>query len=338
MRSFFTRLLWAFCTHSVAFAFGVLVLAVPAAITSGDDSCIRNFALINPRLRCEEGLQQGEWDYEFLRDTLLLKKNDYKANGDVSHLSVYFRDLDYGPRFGIGEYDKFQPASLRKVPVLITYLHLADLDPAILEKTLSFSGALRINQNMPASEYTIQPDTPYTVRELLTKMIVHSDNYSYLLLTEEMNAITPIIPYYTFRDLDVLRMMMDAKGEYISIQSYGNLFAVLYNTGYLSKGMSQYALELLSQATFAEGLVADLPQGVRVAHKFGERFEPDGENQLHDCGIVYHPVTNYTLCVMTTGTDFEKQKAAIAEISRMVYDGVSSLPLSREAGESRSSP
>lgn len=294
-----------------------------------DTTCTNDYDLLNPRLRCDSELQQGEWDYEPLRDALILKKNELKSEGAVSHLSVYFRDLDRGPRLGVGEYDKFQPASLRKVPVLIAYLHMADLDPTILEKTLSFTGEVRINQNVEKSEETIKPNTEYTIRELLKKMIVYSDNYSYTLLNNEMNANPPIIPYYTFRDLDVLRMMMDPKGEYVSIQSYGNLFAVLYNTGYLSKEMSQYALELLSQSTFEDGLDAGVPEQVRVAHKFGERADLTQDKQLHDCGIVYHPDLAYVLCIMTTGENLEIQKAAIADLSRMVYDTISSLDLGK---------
>jgi hypothetical protein len=50
-----------------------------------------------------------------------------------------------------------------------------------------------------------------------------------------------------------------------------------------------------------------------------------GEGELHDCGIVYHPEASYILCVMTSGKDFEEQKSAIAQVSRVVYEAVSSL-------------
>ena len=159
-------------THALAFSFGALLLLVIVRIGMRHKSCANTYDLINPQLQCDEGLRQGEWDYEPLRDILLAKKQTFKDAGVVSHISVYFRDLDHGPRFGIGEYDKFHPASLRKVPVLIAYLHLADLDRKILDKTASFSGALNANPNVEESEQTIVKNTPYTVRELLKKMIV----------------------------------------------------------------------------------------------------------------------------------------------------------------------
>lgn len=156
-------------------------------------------------------------------------------------------------------------------------------------------------------------------------MIVYSDNYSYKLLMREMNASPPLLAYFTFRDLDVLRMMLAPNADYVSILSYGNLFAVLYNTGYLSKDMSQFALDLLSQSAFREGLVAGVPEGTVVAHKFGRRIPGEEDSELHDCGIVYHPAMAYVLCVMTSGPDYTHQQAAISEVSRIVYDGITSL-------------
>lgn len=209
--------------------------------------------------------------------------------------------------------------------VLIEFLHEADSDPDVLDTTLSFSDiqSLHADKNVEKSAETIQPHTLYTIRELLTKMIVYSDNYSYKLLMQEMNAKPHRFAYFTFRDLDVLRMMLSPNGDFVSILQYGNLFAVLYNTGYLSREMSQLALKLLSQATYGEGLVAGTPEGTVVAHKFGYRNFGQRNSELHDCGIVYHPAKAYILCVMTSGTQYEDQKAAIAEISRIVYEAVS---------------
>ncbi len=286
--------------------------------------CQQAYDLLNPTRRCSSALSNGEWNYEPLRDELSAKKEELKAAGAVTHLSIYFQDLDHGPRFGIGEYDKFQPASLLKLPVAIFFLHAADLEPGILDKTLSFSGTLNIKDSVTASEETVEPDTPTPIRELIRKMIVYSDNRSYLMLLKEMSVVSEDVAYSTFKDLDVLQMMLESDVTYISISSYAKLFAVLYNTGYLSKDMSQLALQYLSDATYPGGIGAGVPEDIRVAHKFGYATI-EGEVQLHDCGIVYHPKMAYTLCVMSTGLEDKKMDAAITEISRMVYDSVSSL-------------
>ncbi|UPA22395.1 class A beta-lactamase-related serine hydrolase [Candidatus Peribacteria bacterium] len=290
--------------------------------------CHTEYDLLSPARRCNNTLPQGEWNYEHLRDTLSAAKEKLKAAGKVDHLSIYFQDLDHGPRFGIGEYDKFEPASLLKVPLAIFFLHAADLDPEILDKQLSFTGQLKIDDNLLSPAETIQPDTLYTIRELLEKMIIYSDNRSYSLLLREMHSLSESVAYYTFRDLDVLQIMLETEDTYVSISSYAKLFGVLYNTGYLSKDMSQYALDLLSRSTFREGIVSGLPEDLRVAHKFGFRFA-EGQGQLHDCGIVYHPKMAYILCVMTSGKDVNNANAAISAISTIVYESVSSLDISK---------
>ena len=309
--------------YALVFGLGLATVLVAQSLSAYFATCHQAFNLLNPIRRCEEGLSQGEWDYEELRDVLSDEKAKLKASKDLTHLSVYFQDLTNGPRFGIGEYDKFQPASLMKLPVLIFFLHTADLDPTILDRQLSFTGDLEVVNNVEKPEQTIEPDMPYTIRELLEKMIVYSDNRSYDVLLHEMHVVSEDVAYYTFRDLDVLQMMLESDKTYVSISSYAKLYGVLYNMAYLSKEMSQYALQLLSQTSFREGIVAGVQSNVPVAHKFGFAII-DGERQLHDCGIVYHPNMAYILCVMTSGPDENKENAAISNISRIVYDTVSS--------------
>ena len=142
-------------------------------------------------------------------------------------------------------------------------------------------------------------------------------------IVQELNSLPKSSFYNTFSDLDVLDMMIAPNSDFISIESYANLFAVLYNVGYLSAPMSQYALDLLSQSTFHEGIVSGVPSGVRVAHKFGHRVLSN-QDQLHDCGIVYHPSTVYLLCIMTTGADYEREKKSVAALSSVVYSFIDS--------------
>ncbi len=299
---------------------GAVILLSAQALWAFSAPCHLSYDLLSPLRRCTAIPVQGEWNYQPLRDDLQAKKDQLKASGAVTHMSIYFQDLDHGPRFGIGEYDKFFPASLIKLPILIFFLHAADNDPAILDKQLSFQGELAITDNATGSGETIEPNTPYAIREMLRKMIVFSDNRSALVLLHEMNSESERSAYDTFHDLDVLPMML-ADQNYVEISSYAKLFAILYNSAYLSKEMSQFALQLLSEATFKQGIAAGVPPGLTVAHKFG--FTDAGsELQLHDCGIVYHPNMSYVLCVMTSGLDQNSQNEAIIDVSKTVYEAV----------------
>jgi hypothetical protein len=89
---------------------------------------------------------------------------------------------------------------------------------------------------------------------------------------------------------------------------------------------------MLASSTFKQGLAAGVPEGVIVAHKFGERveyfvdratgIEQSHISQLHDCGIVYYKKTPYGICVMTEGQDLDTLKTVISMISKTTYDEV----------------
>jgi beta-lactamase class A len=108
----------------------------------------------------------------------------------------------------------------------------------------------------------------------------------------------------------------------MTVKQTASMFRLLYNASYLNKSMSQYALHLLQQSTFRDGIIARVPDGIPVSHKFGEREDDDGTKQLHDCGIVYHPKTHYLICLMTKGHDQHINAQVLAELSRLIYEEV----------------
>src|SRR5262249_32692831 len=107
---------------------------------------------------------------------------------------------------------------------------------------------------------------------------------------------------------------------------YALFFRILYNASYLNKEDSEQALKLLSQATFKDGLIAGVDDGITVAHKFGEYAAKDasgndvpGTDELHDCGIVYAPGHPYLLCVMTRGNQLTSLTTMVAQVSQIVF-------------------
>ncbi len=311
----------------MAFTLGIVCFFAGQQLWKTITACRNHYDLLNADFVCTGSKNfRSEWEYDPLRTTVAKLIADRESTGKVTHVSVYFRDLKNGARFSIGEYDSFYPASLLKVPVMVAILHEADRQPGLLDQKMSFTGSLTNIDNVEKADETIEPDVVYTVRELLAKMIEYSDNYSKHLLVVKLNTTPPPTVYNTFLDLGLTKIM-SGKMDNVSIQSYSILFTILYNSWYLSDEMSQYALELLSQTTFKDGLVAGVPNNIRVAHKFGLRTLPNHESQLHDCGIVYHPTIPYVLCVMTSGSDVSEEAHSIADISSTIFDGVTALRL-----------
>jgi hypothetical protein len=84
---------------------------------------------------------------------------------------------------------------------------------------------------------------------------------------------------------------------------------------------SEYATELLVEATFKDGILKKIPRTVPVAHKMGEWG--DGNTvELHDCGIVYIEGNPYIITIMTKGKDMKMLSEAIGNISKIVFDSM----------------
>lgn len=98
---------------------------------------------------------------------------------------------------------------------------------------------------------------------------------------------------------------MDGQAK-LTVKEYASFFRILFNSSYLSADNSERALNLLAHTEYHDALPS--PQGVVVAHKFGEAGTENIERQLHDCGIVYLPDHPYLACIMTRGRDAEKLK------------------------------
>ncbi len=287
----------------------------PKSKAQNDKQVLRQsgYKYISPLLECSDvrDISRGKVE-EAMRD-LIDNKID---SGDISYASVYFRDLNNGPWIGINEQEKFTPASLLKVPLLMAYLKIVQSDPNILKEKITIEeNPTSLTQNItPSSSVTV--GAAYTVDELLQKIIVYSDNQAANALlkhidTNDLNQ--------TYSDLGIKTPSGDATEDFMSVVEYASFFRILYNASYLNHDMSEKALEILSKSQFTQGLRAGVPDNVEIAHKFGERVF-SSNNQLHDCGIVYKDKNPYLLCIMTRGEDFNKMVGVIKEISQLVYN------------------
>lgn len=303
---------------------------IETEILSGGVSSLRqstDYKLISPLLLCSPFDNKDFTEYKALEK----KINDFifsTRSDSTALIGVYFRDLVNGHWVGINENQKFSPASLLKVPIMIAYLKFAEKDPRFLSKIISYDGSFDINKiEYFHSDYWINPGS-YKTEDLIKAMIVNSDNNATKLLSDNIDhdSLAEV-----FTDLQLPFPGTNApESDFISPKSYSYFFRVLYNATYLSKVYSERALEILATPNFPQGISASIPAGISVAQKFGERsvFKNTGgldQRELHNCGIVYHPKHPYVLCVMTKGKDFPSLAETIKGINRVVYDDVSQL-------------
>lgn len=289
-------------------------------------ACGSSYNWINKELRCQGAPAISKAAYVEFKNELLEKIEAAKEAGGVERVSIFFRDLHDGPTLGVNEHDKYIPASLLKVPIMITYFKLAEDDPDILDKKLRFQGEPEFNLIQTIDiEHALDPRESYSVDELIFRMVAYSDNRALELLAGYLQAISPEedLIEETYHELGIIDPGSSITDEAITVKGYASIFRMLYNAFYLSKELSDKALEYLSQSDYGEGLRAGVPAGVPVANKFGERFMED-KKQLHDCGVVFYPENPYLLCVMTQGQDFQALVEIIKLMSKMTYEEIDS--------------
>ncbi|TAK93940.1 serine hydrolase [Patescibacteria group bacterium] len=279
------------------------------------------YQYINPS-RCEPATARKKKEYIVLRTDLneLIEKE--KKDGKLTSAAVYFRDLQNGPIININDQESFIPASLLKLPLMITYLKKAQDDPSLLSRKIKVAGDVGTLPQNIKPEQTAQIGQTYTIDQLLMLLITQSDNTSWKVLLGDLRKNYSEDDFVsTLSDLGIVDPRKRTDQQYVTVQSYAAIFRILYNSSYLSTVMSDKALKILARSDFHDGLEAGVPRELTVAHKFGEQKNGD-EQQLHDCGVVYYPPNPYIICVMTRGYNTDELKPIIQEISQKVYDEV----------------
>lgn len=281
-----------------------------------ESSYTKPFNFINPLLDCGDISNISNKSIDEMRKKITDFIDEQKTYG-IDDVAVYFRDLNNGPWFGINEKDKFFPASLLKVPMMMSAFKQAMNDPSFLDKQFLWQGASRNKEYFRAAK-ELENNHTYTINEALSYMIKFSDNNALYVLGYAISTDTLAASYMD------LGIPLPSGSDYtISARIYASFFRILYNSTFLNNEYSEKALSFLSETAFNQGIVAGVPSSsIKIAHKFGEREISSDNKQLNDCGIVYYPNKPYLLCVMVRGADYSQLTSFIAQVSKMVYQSV----------------
>jgi len=278
---------------------------------------MKNYKYISP-LICVEPSCESE-KYANLKTQISNYLQEEKNTGQLTYASVYVKNLANNDWFVINPSQGYHPGSLCKVPVMLTYLRMADSNSKLLDWTINYE---KDPMRYPPINYkadTIALGHSYNVRQLLHHMVSESDNRATNLLETFMDkkefdrCLT---------DFGLKPISFSDTSYRFNVVDYSLFLKAIYNVTYLSIPESEYAAKLLSESSYNDGLVKLLPPGIKVARKFGE-WSDDINNELHESGIVYLEGSPYLITVMTRGRSWDKQKEVTNQISKMVYDEMS---------------
>lgn len=277
------------------------------------------YKFVNPLLLTQSNSSTKAPQYEGIRSAAASYIKNAVAAGKASDISLYVRDMNSGLWTGVNEDATYAPGSMLKVPIMLGYLDKSEEVPAFLDEKYYYNPQIDEGQYFKPARMLSQGT--YAARDLIKNMIIESDNTATIILAnahpEEVAKV--------YENLALPNP--EAGADFMSPKQYASFWRVLYNGTYLSHDVSEEALDLLSLTTFDDGLIASLPKGVRVSHKFGEHTNVAPGiapvHELHDCGIVYPDKTDpYFICVMTRGSDFMSLETVISDISKMVFENL----------------
>lgn len=280
---------------------------------------------IRPLLACDFSVQAGQTEWAELQPKLETTVQTLVKEGKFEKLSVFFRDFGTAATISVRPEDTFFPASLNKVPLMMTVLKMTEKDESFWTTQLDTVQLANSNQGQEITpKAVVNPGEKVTVEQAVERMIRHSDNNGFY-------ALLPHLDVQAYRqihnDLRIPYETIDKSFEdFMTAEDYSYFLRVLFSATYLNPEESERALALLAESDYGNALRAGVNSAIPVAHKFGlltREAEPK-ERELHDCGIVYYPNNPYLLCVMSKSTlPLSEIEATIAGISKTVYDYVS---------------
>lgn len=293
---------------------------------NGGETCKNDFPLTNQSLDCGEYAESRDLMNE-LTKKLEQKVAAYTEAGKADRISVWVRNLETRQWAAVNQFETFVPASLLKVPLMVAFYKLAELQPNVLDTMLTYTpteNTLRLDEEF-APDHTLVPGNLYSVNTLIEHMILESDNDAALFLLSYIDGdlVTNVLIELGLK----LPSAVSANNDFVTTKNYANVFRILYNASYLDRKYSQKALALLTQVKF-EGMKKKLPASITLAHKYGERiaFDSNGvieKRELHDCGIIYKTENrSFSLCIMTEGKNFDDLLLIIQDTALLVYEEI----------------
>ncbi|MFI5218694.1 MAG: serine hydrolase [Bacteroidia bacterium] len=285
-----------------------------------------DFPYTQPLVLFEKEKESSELDHvkqdvSLLIDQLVLRKI-------ISSASVYVSNLQNDKWFWINPDERFRPASLLKIPVLMIYLKASEKDPSVLDRKIKFNKPPDYIPDQTFKTKTLIAGNSYTIKELFSYMIIYSDNNATHLLNKSLDVEAF---QNLFTSIGMKKPVVDDRNFDMSVFDYSKFFHILYNSTYLSHTNSNYALSLLAQCEFKDGMVKGLPEGIPIAHKFGESGEVGGIREFHESGVIYTDKGALLITIFTKGENVKTLPAAISNITEKIYNSMLN-PLQATAG------
>lgn len=238
-----------------------------------------------------------------------------------ANISVSFYDLDQGEGFSINGDEKVPSASMIKLLIMLKALDECDKAKINLEDTIKLDDYEKVDGSGILKE--LSRDHKFSIRELLTLMIIVSDNTATNILIDllGMEEINKIGHDLGLKNTTLERKMMDSHAREKGLDNFTSsneilkLLKMIYEKDFVSEDYSKLALDILLRQQERQRLQRYLPEDLKIASKSG-----DLDNLENDGGIFFTENKNYILVVLVNQAESNVlAKEIIGEISLKIY-------------------
>jgi len=215
--------------------------------------------------------------------------------------------LSDGFSVGINSGEDFEPASLGKLPVMMTAYRRYDKEMFDLDAEYVLKDSDKIGGS---GSLSLQPaGTILIYRAMLSRMGKESDNTSFGILRKTLGNDTIDT---TIRELGLKNTSL--VDNVTTPDDIAHIFKELYSGSYITPESADEFLVNITDTIYESWIPEGTPEGVRVAHKFGREV-----HVVNDAGIVYADEP-YVIVVMSKGIIEKEADEVIPLISKMVYE------------------
>ena len=248
---------------------------------------------------------------------------DYLAT-QTGNVAVVYKDLTSGEGFSICGDERFPSASIIKLVIMSTLLDEVKAGNCTLSDKIVLTPEMLTGGDGILKE--LEPGHSFTLKEILTLMIIVSDNMATNILIDRLgfDRINQQARQLGLQHASLGRRMMDSEAKkagrdnFICADDAAAVLEKIFREQFVSPELDRVALDILSRQQQSGRLQLYLPEEVPVAHKCG-----DLDFLEHDAGIVYAPSGPYILVVFTNKTTTNKDgREIIGTVSRMAFESV----------------
>ncbi|MZP28743.1 hypothetical protein GTO91_03340 [Heliobacterium undosum] len=256
-------------------------------------------------------------EYDKLRQRI--RKDMAESGVDYA---LFLEDLKSGRQFTIEPDKNFQAASAIKVP-LVLFLYALALDKRIdLDETMTLtSGDLA-----PSSGglWSYRPGRQYTLRQLAKHVIEDSDNTATNMLMRRVGRSN----FYLFLRLAGAHTVPagPGKGNVTCARDMALYLKGIWIFRQLNPDYGEEMFQYLLHSKIDDRIPAGVPDHIKVANKIGSQI-----GFFHDAAIVMLPNRPYVLAILCHHPSETEANAAIARISRIIYEFQQSQPKAVQA-------